>query len=84
MVLYCKFELGYRRGSLRWGQGIGKALAQRGSEYSSFHGGLECDRIIMADGTAIDLFDENDDSSVSEKAHRRSRERHDEVRNSDQ
>ncbi|XP_068753703.1 trichohyalin-like isoform X2 [Montipora capricornis] len=41
-------------------------------------GRLECDRIIMADGTAIDLFDENDDSGVREKAHRRSRERQDE------
>ncbi|XP_068755926.1 uncharacterized protein [Montipora capricornis] len=47
-------------------------------------GRLECDRIIMADGTAIDLFDENDDSGVREKAHRRSRERQDEVGNSDQ
>jgi len=40
---------------------------------------LECDRIIMADGTAIDLFDENDDAAVREKAHRRSREKQDEV-----
>lgn len=42
-------------------------------------GRLECDRIIMADGTAIDLFDENDDKGVREKAHKRSRERQDEV-----
>ena len=34
----------------------------------------------MADGTAIDLFDENDDKGVREKAHKRSRERQDEVR----
>ena len=37
----------------------------------------------MADGTAIHLFDENDDSGVTEKAHRRSRERQDEVGNFD-
>ena len=43
-------------------------------------GRLECDRIIMADGTAIDLFDENDDQGAREKAHKRSRERQDEVR----
>ena len=43
-------------------------------------GRLECDRIIMADGTAIDLFDENDDKGAREKAHKRSRERQDEVR----
>jgi len=42
-------------------------------------GRLECDRIIMADGTAINLFDENDDKGVREKAHKRSRERQDEV-----
>ena len=42
-------------------------------------GRLESDRIIMADGTAIDLFDENDDKGVREKAHKRSRERQDEV-----
>ena len=42
-------------------------------------GRLECDRIIMADGTAIDLFDESDDKGVREKAHKRSRERQDEV-----
>ena len=47
-------------------------------------GRLECDRIIMADGTAIHFFDENDDSGVREKAHRRSRERQDEVGNSDE
>lgn len=41
-------------------------------------GRLECDRIIMADGTAIDLFDENDDQGAREKAHKRSRERQDE------
>ncbi|XP_068756969.1 uncharacterized protein [Montipora capricornis] len=41
-------------------------------------GRLECDRIIMDDGTAIHFFDENDDSGVREKAHRRSRERQDE------
>ncbi|XP_068723085.1 uncharacterized protein [Montipora capricornis] len=41
-------------------------------------GRLECDRIIMADGTAIHLFDENDDSGVREKVHRRSREQQDE------
>ncbi|XP_068716806.1 uncharacterized protein [Montipora capricornis] len=41
-------------------------------------GRLECDRIIMDDGTAIQFFDENDDSGVREKAHRRSRERQDE------
>ena len=33
----------------------------------------------MADGTAIDLFDENDDKGVREKAHKKSRERQDEV-----
>ena len=44
-------------------------------------GRLESDRIIMADGTAIDLFDENDDVEVREKAHKRSRERQDEVCN---
>lgn len=43
-------------------------------------GRLECDRIIMADGTAIDLFDESEDKGVREKAHRRSREKQDEVR----
>ena len=43
-------------------------------------GRLESDRIIMADGTAIDLFDESEDKGVREKAHRRSRERQDEVR----
>lgn len=42
-------------------------------------GRLECDRIILADGTAIDLFDENEDQGVREKAHKRSRERQDEV-----
>ena len=47
-------------------------------------GRLECDRIIMDDGTAIHFFDENDDSGVREKAHRRSRERQDEVGNSDE
>lgn len=41
-------------------------------------GRLECDRIIMADGTAIDLFDENEDQGVREKAHKRSREKQDE------
>ncbi|XP_068672052.1 uncharacterized protein [Montipora foliosa] len=41
-------------------------------------GRLECDRIIMDDGTAIHFFDENDDSGVRGKAHRRSRERQDE------
>ena len=44
-------------------------------------GRLESDRIIMADGTAIDLFDENDDVEVREKAHKRSREKQDEVCN---
>ena len=43
-------------------------------------GRLECDRIIMADGTAINLFDETDDKDAREKAHKKSRERRDEVR----
>ena len=43
-------------------------------------GRLECDRIILADGTAIDLFDENEDKGAREQAHKRSRERQDEVR----
>ena len=42
-------------------------------------GRLECDRIILADGTAIDLFDETEDKGVREQAHKRSRERQDEV-----
>lgn len=41
-------------------------------------GRLECDRIILADGTAIDLFDENEDKGAREQAHKRSRERQDE------
>ena len=41
--------------------------------------------IIMVDGTAIHLFDENDNSGVREKVHQSgSRERQDEVGNSDQ
>ena len=40
--------------------------------------------IIMVDGTAIHLFDENDNSGVREKVHQRSRERQDDVGNSDQ
>ena len=43
-------------------------------------GRLECDRIILADGTAIDLFDENEDKGAREQAHKRSRERQDEVK----
>ena len=66
-------------------------LAAKGSSYSLGEGAvvqlpsrpeggrLECDRIILADGTAIDLFDENEDQGVREKAHKRSRERQDEV-----
>ena len=42
-------------------------------------GRLESDRIIMADGTTIDLFDDCD-SKIREEAQRKSRERQDEVR----
>lgn len=57
-------------------QGDGAAVVQLPPPAEG--GRLESDRIIMADGTAIDLFDENDDVEVREKAHKRSREKQDE------